>query len=279
MTLFYFVLAAIALGVLVFFHELGHYMVAKWVGMSVETFSIGFGHPIIKWRWNDSDWQVGWLPLGGYVKIKGMELSKKEKGREIDPYDIPDGFFSHSPLKRIMVIAAGPVTNFILAFLFFALIWLSGGREKSFAEYTQLVGWVDPSSEIYALGVRPGDKLVEYNGKPFHGPKDLIYAAMLGGKKVDLKGYHVDYKNNQEVPFSYTIETYPANNLGDGVLTTGITNTASYLIYDRFSNGMDNPLPEGSPMQKSGIQYKDRLVWADGQILFFSPTTDSTPQR
>lgn len=79
MTFVYFLLAAAALGVLVFIHELGHFFVAKWVGMTVEVFSIGFGKPIVKWRWSNVDWQVGWLPFGGYVKIAGMEFGKKGK--------------------------------------------------------------------------------------------------------------------------------------------------------------------------------------------------------
>jgi regulator of sigma E protease len=268
-TFFHFVLAAIALGILVFIHELGHYLVAKMTGMTVEVFSIGFGKPLIKWRWNNVDWQLGWLPFGGYVKIAGMELGKKENQlRYSEPYEIPNGFFSKSPLKRILVACAGPCANFILALLLFSAVWVMGGREKPFADFTHLVGWVDPHSELYAMGLRPGDEIRSYNGKPYTGSKDLLYAAMLGGKKVELKGFHVDYANHSKSPFAYTIESYPALGTLEGVLTTGMTTGARYLIYDKFPDGSPNPLPEGSPMQDSGIAYQDRLVWANGEYLF-----------
>jgi regulator of sigma E protease len=268
MTIFYLILAALALGVLVFVHELGHYFVAKKMGMTVETFSIGFGRPLLKWRWNQVNWQLGSLPFGGYVKIAGMEFGKKDKFTYNDPYEIPNGFFSKSPWKRIAVALAGPFANFILAFLIFTAIWAMGGREKPFAEFTQIVGWVDPHSSAYAAGIRPGDTILFYNGKPFTGSKDLLYAAMLGGKKVELKGYHNDYATGEHTPFTYTVDTYPAPNSLDGILTTGITSGARYLIYDRYPNGEDNHLPEGSPMQSSGIAYQDRLVWLDGEYLY-----------
>ena len=268
MTVIYFILAALALGILVFVHELGHYFVAKKMGMNVETFSIGFGKPLLKWRWNDVNWQLGTLPFGGYVKIAGMEFAKKDQYTYHDPYEIPNGFFSKSPWKRIAVALAGPFANFILAFLIFTAIWAMGGREKPFSEFTHIVGWVDPQSTAYAAGIRPGDTIASYNGKPYTGSKDLLYAAMLGGKKVELKGHHVDYAGGTSTPFTYTIETYPAPHSLDGILTTGITSSARYLIYDRYPGGSDNPLPQGSPMEESGIAYQDRLVWADGEYLF-----------
>ncbi len=265
MTIFYFVLAALALGILVFIHELGHYFVAKKVGMIVEVFSIGFGRPVVKWRWQNVDWQLGWLPFGGYVKILGMEVSKQETR---EPYEIPNGFFAKSPIRRIAVAIAGPVANFILAFLIFTTLWLMGGREKPFSEYTQIVGWVDPQSEIYAMGLRPGDVLNTYNDKPFTSSKDLLYAAMLGGDQVNFKGSHIDYQTGEKTPFDYTVNTYPAPGSLDDIQTTGIATTARYLIYDQQPDGSPNQLPDGSPMANSGLEYGDRLVWADGELLF-----------
>lgn len=268
MTIIYFILAAAGLGFLVFIHELGHLFVAKKMGMTVEIFSIGFGRPLLKWRWQNVDWQLGWLPFGGYVKIAGMELGKKDKNLYSEPYEIPNGFFSKSPLKRIMVACAGPFANFILAFLIFALIWVMGGREKSFSDYTHIVGWVDPQSELYAKGLRPGDVLTEYNGKRYTGPKDLIYATLLSGKDVELNGYHIDYATGEKKPFTYSIEGYATPSTTEGILTTGVSAGARYLIYDKMAGGEANPLPDGSPMIASGIAYQDRLVWADGEYLF-----------
>jgi regulator of sigma E protease len=268
MTFIYFILAATALGVLVFIHELGHFFVAKWVGMTVEVFSIGFGKPLFKWRWKNVEWQLGWLPFGGYVKIAGMEFGKKDKYTYTEPYEIPNGFFSKAPWKRILVACAGPFSNFILAFAVFATIFAMGGREKPFTDFTRIVGWVDPQSELFAKGLRPGDFITQYNGKPFSGPKDLLYAAMLTGKEIRLKGFHVNYATGEKTPFAYTVETYSSPLSLDGILTTGVTSGARYLIYDRLPGGEPNLLPEGSPMQGSGIAYQDRLVWADGDYLF-----------
>lgn len=265
MTILYFILAALGLGILVFIHELGHYFVAKKTGMTVEIFSIGFGRPILKWRWQNVDWQIGWLPFGGYVKILGMEVSKKE-GRE--PHEIPNGFFSKSPWRRISVAFAGPLANFILAFLIFSVLWIMGGREKPFSEYSQIIGYVEPNSELYAEGVRPGDVLTEYNGKAFTNSKDLLYASMLGGDDVELKGYHVNYETGEKSPFVHTIKPYPASGAIDEIMTTGITTMARYLIYDKLPGAEANQFPEGSPMEGSGLNYGDRLVWADGELLF-----------
>ena len=265
MTVLYFILAALGLGILVFIHELGHYFVAKKTGMTVEIFSIGFGRPILKWRWQNVDWQVGWLPFGGYVKILGMEISKKE-GRE--PHEIPNGFFAKSPIRRIAVAFAGPLANFILAFLIFSLLWVMGGREKPFADYSQIIGYVDPNSELYADGVRAGDALTEYNGKPFTNSKDLLYASMLGGDDIELKGYHINYETKEKTPFVHTVKPYPAAGAIDDIMTIGITTMARYLIYDNLPGGQVNDLPEGSPMENAGLKNGDRLVWADGELLF-----------
>lgn len=268
MTIVYFILAAIALGILVFIHELGHYFMAKWTGMTVEVFSIGFGKPIFKWRWHNVDWQLCWVFFGGYVKIAGMEFGKKDKNTYNEPYEIPNGFFSKSPLKRILVACAGPFSNFILAFLIFTAIWVMGGREKPFTDFTKIVGWVDPHSELFAQGLRPGDIITQYNNKPYKGSKDLLYATMLGGKEITLKGFHTNYVTGEKTPFTLKAESYLASNSIDGILTTGVTSGARYLIYDKYSNDVPNPLPEGSPMLESGIAYKNRLVWADGEYLF-----------
>lgn len=265
MTIFYFVLAALALGILVFIHELGHYIVAKKTGMIVETFSIGFGRPLLKWQWQGVAWQVGWLPFGGYVKILGMEVSKTE---DREPYEIPNGFFAKAPWKRILVAAAGPVANFVLALIIFCIIWSMGGRQKPFSDYTHIVGWVDPQSEVFAQGLRPGDEIKTYNGKSFTGAKDLLYAAMLSGKEVKFTGEHVDAWTGTQTPFEYQVTPYAMIGGLDGLETTGVLATARYLIYNNFPHDQPNDLVSGSPMAESGIELGDRLVWADGELLF-----------
>lgn len=263
-SLLYVLLAVFGLSILIFFHELGHYYMARRVGMRVETFAIGFGKPIYSWEKNGVKWQIGWLLFGGYVKIAGQEMDESK-----DPYEIPDSFFGKSPLDRIKVAFAGPFVNIVLAFLFFTAIWAMGGREKNFSEFTHIIGWVDPHSELYALGIRPGDQIAAYNNHPFQGAKDHLYVPMTSPGKVDIKGYKVNYQTGQKEPFDYNVNTYPhPSAIEKGVLTTGIIGSANYTIYDRLSAHKDNPLPEGSPMVHSGIQYGDRIIWADGEPVF-----------
>lgn len=262
----YVLLAIIGLSFLIFVHELGHYFMARWVGMRVETFAIGFGKPIYSWEYNGVKWQIGWLLFGGYVKIAGQDVDDTR-----NPYEIPDGFFGKPPIDRIKVAFAGPLVNLIAAFLIFTAIWATGGREKNFAEFTRKIGWVDPQSELYLAGVRPGDEIVSYNQRPFQSAKDHLYAPIISSGEVAVQGFKVDYVTSHKQPFKYTVQTYPhPSAIEKGIVTTGITHSTNYVIYNRLGQGKDNPLPEGSPMQSSGVQYGDRIVWVDGSLVFSS---------
>ena len=255
----YIIIAIMGLSFLVFIHELGHYFMAKRAKMKIEIFSVGFGKPIISWMRKDIKWQIGILPFGGFVKIAGMQ---KEDGK--DPYEIKDGYFGKKPIERIKVSMMGPLVNFVFAFLVFVTIWAVGGRYKPFHEYTKKIGYVDKKSQLYDLKVKPGDEIIEYNNKPYTGFNDVIYTSITNGKEVDIKGYEVNYYQNQKALFEYTIKTYPDLEKGKDFSTIGIQMPASYLILEDISNS--NAL---SPVMKdSEIKAKDRLLWANGEILF-----------
>lgn len=259
-SVFYVILAAFGLGVLVFIHELGHYFMARRVGMTVEAFSIGFGKPVLSWQRGGVKWQVGWLPFGGYVRIKGME----KKG-VIEPYLIPDGFFGKRPIDRIKVAIMGPVFNILFALIAFFAIWTTGGRQKPYSEFTHLIGWIDPCSELYQKGVRPGDEILEYNHQPFHGFKDLLYAGVTRHKTAEIKGYEIDYYHMGKEPFHYNLPTYPHPLAQDPSITTvGLLGPASFLIHDQSQTLLE----PGSPLYGSGIQTNDRIVWVDGELIF-----------
>lgn len=249
---------------MIFIHELGHYFMARRVGMRVETFSIGFGHPIFSWERDGVKWQIGWLLFGGFVKIAGQDLDKEE-----DPYAVSDGFFGKGPFDRIKVAFMGPFVNLVFALIIFCLLWIDGGREKNFSEFTHKIGWVDPRSELFALGVRPGDEIISYNDQQFENAKDHLYAPMTSSSGLDVKGLKVNYKTGEKVPFNYIVKPYshPAS-LEKGILTGGILQSASYILYNPLPGGVENPLPEGAPLQGSGIQYGDRLIWIDGEPIF-----------
>lgn len=265
-SLFYIILAMLGLSFLIFIHELGHYYMARRLGMRVETFSIGFGKPIFSWMKDGTKWQIGWILFGGYVKIAGMDTTEKT-----DLYQVKEGFYSKGPWSRIQVAFMGPFVNIVFAFLAFAALWFLGGREKSFSEYTGKIGWVDPKSELYAQGIRPGDEISAYGGNSFEGAKDHLYAPMTASADLQIDGYKINSRTGDKTPFELSIKPYShPSSVEKGIMTGGVLSPASYLIYNRLPSGDENPLPEGSPMQNSGIQYGDRVVWADGELIYSS---------
>jgi regulator of sigma E protease len=204
-SLFYLILAILGLSFLIFIHELGHYWMARRVGMKVETFSIGFGKPIFSWMRDGVKWQIGWLPFGGFVKIAGME---NEADPTISPYDIPDGFYGKTPWQRIKVAFMGPFVNLLFAFLLFGLLWSLGGRDKNFSDVTSKIGWVDPKSELYASGIRPGDEVTAYDDHPFKGLKDHFYAAITGVGDVAIHGNKAAGIDTEIKPFEVKVKGY-----------------------------------------------------------------------
>ncbi len=254
--IFYVVLAILGLGFLVFIHELGHYIVAVKEGMRVEAFAIGFGKPIWTWEVNGVKWRLCMLPFGGYVKIAGMQ---KEKG--VDPCDIPDGFYGKTPGQRIKVALAGPLVNVAFALIVFFGLWIVGGRQKNFAEFTQRIGWVDPHSALYENGVRAGDVIKKYEGKPFKGFRDLVVSSIMKDRITRIEGYKVDYSTGRHRFFDYTLSTYEdPSSVKDKMVTIGVMSPAQYLIYDQ-----KHPSPV---LKAAGLHPLDRIVWADGDLVF-----------
>ncbi len=263
-SILYAVFAVLGLGFLVFIHELGHYWVARRQGMRVEAFAIGFGKPIYTWEFQGVKWHICWLPFGGYVRIAGMQ---REKG--VDPSRIPDGFYGKKPWQRIQVALAGPLVNIFFALVVFAVLWLSGGRDKNFAEFTHRIGWVDPKSALYEYGVRPGDVIQKYEGRDFQGFRDLMVSSIMNhDRPARLQGYTRDYVSGATRPFDYTLKPYEdPRSVKDKVSTIGVLSPAQYLIYDQ-------KLPSASA-KEIGLQPKDRLVWVDGEVLFSSKQLSS----
>lgn len=257
LTFLYAILAIFGLGLLVFIHEWGHFWAARRQKMKVEAFSIGFGKPLYSWMKDGVKWQIGWLPFGGYVKIAGMQ---REGNRE--PSEIEGGFYSKRPWQRIQVALAGPVVNIAFAFAAFSLLWILGGKQVSFLELTHRIGWVDPQSMLYEKGVRPGDIIDTYNGRPYHGVRDIQVASLMKREQTSITGEKVDYLDGKKVPFSYELPTYPEKrDTQPKRSTVGVVFPAAYLLYSGHQLS-------GSPMEGSGIEPGDRLLWADGELLF-----------
>ncbi len=161
----------VVLGVLVFIHELGHYLAARWRGVHVEAFSIGFGRPLA--RWIDkvgTEWKICWIPLGGYVKLHGQGGVDEADGVVVRP----EYAFDRKPVgSRAIVVAAGPIANFLLAIVLFAAVFMTFGRPVPSA----VIGTVVPDSAAERGGLRQGDRILSIEGNRVLVFTDIVRAV------------------------------------------------------------------------------------------------------
>ena len=153
----------VVLGVLVFVHEFGHYIAARWRGVHVEVFSIGFGRAIATWRDRvGTVWKLAWLPLGGYVKLHGQERAE-DVPDEIRANWIPGRLFHEKRVgSRAIVVAAGPIANFLLAIVLFAALFATAGKPT----ILPVAGGVLPDSAASRAGLQVNDRIIAIDGKP-----------------------------------------------------------------------------------------------------------------
>ena len=166
-----------ALGPLVFFHELGHYLVGRLFGIPAETFSIGFGHELFGWTDRQGTrWKVAWLPLGGYVKFVGdMSPASNPGDLEKVPPELRDRVFQLRPVwQRFLVVLAGPAANFLLAILIFAAFFMTLGAPR-----TNVVGAIVPDTPAAQAGLKPGDKILSVAGRDTPNFDDIRSVVML----------------------------------------------------------------------------------------------------
>jgi regulator of sigma E protease len=184
-----FVIPFIAvISVVVFVHEFGHYWVARRCGVKIETFSIGFGHEIFGWTdKHGTRWKVSWLPLGGYVKMYG----------DAGPASTPDAnvhkmtdaqkkvsFFHQHVDKRIAVIAAGPITNYIFAIIVLAFLFMLSGQPYTPASVSEVV----EGSAAQKAGIQPGDRIVMADGQSIDRFEDIKrVVALNAGTPMDVE--------------------------------------------------------------------------------------------
>lgn len=147
----------VVLGVLIFVHELGHFLVAKWAGVRVEKFSLGFGPKLVGITRGDTEYLLSLIPLGGYVKMLGEDLEA-----EVSEDQLHRSFSAQPVLKRMAIVFAGPLANFLLAILIFTCMYTFAGRP----ELTTDVGTVSPGSPAEMAGVQAGDKVMTIDGVP-----------------------------------------------------------------------------------------------------------------
>ena len=169
------IVSLLVLSALIFFHELGHYMMAKAMGVYVEVFSIGFGKRLATFRAFNSEWSISAIPLGGYVKMKGQDDSDPTK----KSYD-KDSYNTKTPTQKILILLAGPLANFILAFILYFAIALGGPNVLS-----PVIGDVLKNSPAFEAGLESNDTIKSINGVKIDSWKDM--AEIISSSNTPLK--------------------------------------------------------------------------------------------
>jgi regulator of sigma E protease len=148
----------LVLGVLVFVHELGHFLMARRIGVRVLTFSLGFGPKLLRYKRGDTEYAISAIPLGGYVKMSGENPDESLTGR-------PDEFMSRTKWERFLVYIMGPLMNLALAVVVMAVVLYQGADVPAYESEPAVIGRVLDDSPAEAAGLKPGDRIVEIEGR------------------------------------------------------------------------------------------------------------------
>jgi regulator of sigma E protease len=171
---------------LVFLHEMGHYLAARWCGVKADVFSIGFGKEIFGWSdKRGTRWKVGWIPLGGYVKFAGDENASS--GPNDSWKDLPEGERVHSYLaqpvwKRAIISFAGPFANFLVAIFIYMALFASFGKES----VPPVVAVVAPNSAASDAGFQVGDRISAINGRRVNDFSEIVEYVRMRPKQMML---------------------------------------------------------------------------------------------
>jgi regulator of sigma E protease len=186
----------LVIGPLIFIHELGHYLVGRWFGVKADIFSIGFGREIAGWTdRRGTRWKLCWLPLGGYVKFAGDMNPASQPSPEwlaLPPEERARTFQSKSVWKRFLIVAAGPVTNFLLAIVVFCGFLMAYGEPRTPA----VIAAVEPGSPAAVAGLRAGDRITAIDGSTVDRFEDIAN--------------HVVLRPNERLRISYERDGRPA---------------------------------------------------------------------
>ncbi len=229
------------LGVLVFVHELGHFLVARWYGVRVLTFSLGFGPKIAKVTHGGTEYCISIVPLGGYVKLAGETVEENRTGA-------PDEFLSKSKWVRFQVYMAGPVMNILLAFVVLAGVLSQGADEPLYETSTPVIGSIDEGSPAARAGLQPGDAIVSVNGTAVPTWNDLsIEVLPKAGRELAV----VAQRGSDVIELRVTPEAVGRYELGD-------------LGIHPVMRPQVQQVPPGGPAARAGFQRGDVLVAVNG---------------
>ncbi len=243
---------------LIFVHELGHFLAARWRGLKVDRFAIWFGKPIWKKTINGVEYALGTIPAGGYVSLPQMatmemiEGKSEQSGQPLPPI---------SPLDKIIVAFAGPLFSFLLALVFAFVVW-GVGRPISEDENSTVIGWVDIDGPAWKAGLRPGDKILEVGGYPVKqfsaSSQESVTWRIITSQGTNIAvRYLRDGKEylTEATPFKAPTKWYERKALRK-LLMTPATKT---VVFNVATN---------SPAALAGLQRGDEIVALDGQKIY-----------
>ena len=244
----------VVIGVLILIHELGHFIVARWAGVGVERFSIGFGPVLLRWRGTETEYCLSAIPMGGYVKMMGEESPLE--GGVGQPYD-PAKAFALKPIwKRFLIVFAGPGMNFVLAAVIFALVLATVGRPVWSAQ----IGRVADGSPAAAAGLKTGDVVVASNGRPVRYWEDMERAiAASGGRPVQLTVRRDGAEHTLTVTPQRTTVRDPILHESRTVWDVGVG--------PQLTPQIGSVIP-GSPAEQAGLRAGDLVKAVDDQPVF-----------
>ena len=230
------------LGLVIFVHELGHFLVAKWRGVKVLRFSLGFGPALVRFTRGETEYRISWFPLGGYVQMAGDTPS--EDGAMPGT---PREFLSHPWPGRLAIALAGPLANLLTAYLVLVIVGVTG---ESIPDFPNRLGAVPDTSVAYRLGAREGDQIVEVAGAPVKSwiELDLARSRRPAGQSLGLaleragRRVVLDLSPAEREPFFASLRPPRVPAVVGGVMT-------------------------GMPAYRAGLQIGDRIVGVNGQPI------------
>ena len=237
----------IVLGVLVTFHEYGHFIVARWAGVKVLKFSLGFGPKLLSRQIGDTEYLVSLIPLGGYVKMFGEDI-----GESISPEEQAQSFV-HKPLwKRSLIVAAGPGFNFLLSYLIFC-VWLATGSPlpiPTFEELSPTIEAIRADSPANVAGLQIGDKITQINEQEISTKHDVLgLIAESHGRSLTIEVL----RNGQHKTFVVSPELMDPNPTDEPIYVIGIEEAEPVVT---------SVMPD-MPAMVGGLLENDRIIKID----------------
>ena len=238
------VLVIIGIGLLIFIHELGHFLVAKKIGVRVHAFSLGFGPAIISKQFGETEYRVSLIPLGGYVKLAGEQREESNTGEAWE-------FMSKKPWQRAAVLAAGVTCNTILAFILFIVAFNVG-----VPFITSEIGQAMPGGPAWEAGIRAGDRIVRIDNVTDPDFEDIFISIALNGSPA---GVNMEIERDDE---TFNVNVVPEYDASVGVQRIGIA-PASTLEVDKIFT-VENA---DAPAKVSELNVNDEILAVNGKAI------------